>query len=140
MSLSTVRNYSSTEPGNAERNAAKFPPASFGSGSEPTSHSGGEIQDQAATRVIEIAVSSEARNAGRHEESAFLSSGRDERLLNAREVAATLGVSERWVRDHTTRRFPKIRGVKLGTLIRYRRADIEFFMRQLDTLAPSRRP
>jgi excisionase family DNA binding protein len=56
-----------------------------------------------------------------------------ERLLNAREVAARLGVSERWVRDHTTRRFPKLRGVKLGTLMRYRSADVEEFMEKLTT-------
>ena len=56
-----------------------------------------------------------------------------ERLLNAREVAARLGVSERWVRDHTSRRAPKIRAVKLGTLVRYRRADVETFMENLDT-------
>jgi excisionase family DNA binding protein len=61
-----------------------------------------------------------------------------ERLLNAREVAETLGVSERWVRDHTTRRSPKIRGIKLGTLVRYRRADVEVFMEKLDTQATSR--
>ena len=59
-------------------------------------------------------------------------------LLNAREVAETLGVSERWVRDHTTRRSPKIRGIKLGTLVRYRRADVEVFMEKLDTQATSR--
>jgi excisionase family DNA binding protein len=63
-----------------------------------------------------------------------------ERLLNAREVAARLGVSERWVRDHTTRRSPKIRAVKLGTLIRYRRADVEIFMENLDTFHTSRQP
>ena len=51
-----------------------------------------------------------------------------ERLLNARVAAAHLGVSERWVRDHTTRRSPKIRAVKLGSLIRYRRADVEIFI------------
>ena len=56
-----------------------------------------------------------------------------ERLLNAREVAARLGVSERWVRDHTTRRSPRIRGVKLGTLMRYRYADVEEFMERLTT-------
>ena len=56
-----------------------------------------------------------------------------ERLLNAREVAARLGVSERWVRDHTTRRSPKIRGVKLGPLMRYRIADVDEFMRGLLT-------
>jgi excisionase family DNA binding protein len=56
-----------------------------------------------------------------------------EHLLNAREVAARLGVSERWVRDHTTRRSPRIRGVKLGTLMRYRCADVEEFMERLTT-------
>jgi predicted DNA-binding transcriptional regulator AlpA len=61
-----------------------------------------------------------------------------DRLLNAREVASKLGVSERWVRDHTTRRSPKIRAVKLGTLVRYRWADVEIFMEGLDTLRPSR--
>jgi hypothetical protein len=54
-------------------------------------------------------------------------------LLNAREVAARLGVSERWVRDHTTRRSPKIVGVKLGTLMRYRCADVDEFMERLTT-------
>ena len=61
-----------------------------------------------------------------------------DRLLNAREVAHRLGVSERWVRDHTTRRSPKIRALKLGTLVRYRWADVELFMASLDTLRPSR--
>ena len=59
-----------------------------------------------------------------------------ERLLNAREVAARLGVSERWVRDHTTRRSPRIRGVKLGPLMRYRIADVDEFMRSLLTSKP----
>jgi len=64
----------------------------------------------------------------------------NDRLLNARQVAEKLGVSERWVRDHTTRRSPKIRAVKLGTLIRYRWADVEVFMDSLDTSRPSRQP
>jgi excisionase family DNA binding protein len=63
-----------------------------------------------------------------------------DRLLNAREVAARLGVSERWVRDHTTRRSPKIRGVKLGTLMRYRNADVEEFMEKLTTSRSSLQP
>ena len=63
-----------------------------------------------------------------------------ERLLNAREVAARLGVSERWVRDHTTRRSPRIRAVNLGTLIRYRRTDVEIFMESVDTFHSSRQP
>jgi predicted DNA-binding transcriptional regulator AlpA len=63
-----------------------------------------------------------------------------DRLLNAREVASRLGVSERWVRDHTTRRSPKIRAVKLGPLVRYRWTDVEVFMESLDTFQSSRRP
>ena len=63
-----------------------------------------------------------------------------ERLLNARQVADKLGVSERFIRDHTTRRSPKIPAVKLGKLIRYRCADVDFFMAELGTLPPSRRP
>jgi len=57
----------------------------------------------------------------------------DEALLNARQVAVRLGVSERWVRDHTTRRWPRIPGVKLGPLMRYRREDVDAFMRELNT-------
>lgn len=64
----------------------------------------------------------------------------DEPLLNARQVAVRLGVSERWVRDHTTRRWPRIRGVKLGPLMRYRREDVEAFMQELDTTTSSRSP
>jgi len=63
----------------------------------------------------------------------------DDRLLNARQVADKLGVSERWVRDHTTRRSPRIRGIKLGLLMRYRREDVDAFMAELDTLPLSRR-
>jgi predicted DNA-binding transcriptional regulator AlpA len=63
-----------------------------------------------------------------------------EPLLNAREVANKLGVSERWVRDHTTRRSPRIRAVKLGPLVRYRPDDVEMFMDSLDTLRSSRDP
>ena len=63
-----------------------------------------------------------------------------DRLLNARQVAEKLGVSERWVRDHTTRRVPQIRAVKLGTLVRYRWVDVEVFMANLDTSRTSQRP
>ena len=63
----------------------------------------------------------------------------NDRLMNARQVAAKLGVSERWVRDHTTRRSPKIRGLKMGSLMRYRLTDVEAFLAELDT-QPSSRP
>ena len=68
-----------------------------------------------------------------------IDTNRDERLLNARQVAERLGVSERFIRDHTTRRSPRIPAVKLGKLIRYRRADVDVFMAELDTLPSSRR-
>jgi len=63
----------------------------------------------------------------------------NDRLLDAREVAAKLGVSERFIRDHTTRRSPRIPGVKLGKLLRYRPSDVEVFMAELNTLPASRR-
>lgn len=52
----------------------------------------------------------------------------DERLLTPREVAERLGVSERWVRDHATRRYPRIVAVKLGSLLRFRWTDVEEFL------------
>jgi hypothetical protein len=71
--------------------------------------------------------------------SQSISMSGNDRLMNARQVAARLGVSERWVRDHTTRRSPRIRGLKMGSLMRYRLADVEAFLAELDT-QPSSRP
>jgi excisionase family DNA binding protein len=51
-----------------------------------------------------------------------------ERLYTPQEVAERLGVSERWVRDHATRRNPRIRVVKLGPLLRFREADVAAFI------------
>ncbi len=51
-----------------------------------------------------------------------------QRLLTAQDVAERLGVSERWVRDHATRRSPRIPVVKLGPLLRFRAEDIEDFL------------
>ena len=50
------------------------------------------------------------------------------RLLSAQQVADRLGVSERWVRDHATRRQPRIRAVKLGSLLRFRSSDVDEFL------------
>jgi len=65
-----------------------------------------------------------------------------ERLLTPREVAARLGVSERWVRDHATRRDPRIAVVKLGPLLRFRAADVEDFVaeQRIDHASPRGRP
>jgi predicted DNA-binding transcriptional regulator AlpA len=51
-----------------------------------------------------------------------------DRLLNPKQVADRLGVSERWVRDHASRRSPRIAVVRLGPLVRFRVADIETFL------------
>ncbi len=56
-----------------------------------------------------------------------------ERLLTAREVAARLGVSERWLRDHATRRNPRIPAIKLGPLVRFRWTDVQAFVAKLET-------
>jgi excisionase family DNA binding protein len=52
----------------------------------------------------------------------------ESRLLTALEVANRLGVSERWVRDHATRRHPRIAVVRLGHLLRFRQEDIDNFL------------
>ena len=57
--------------------------------------------------------------------------GLDERLYSAQEVALRLGVSERWVRDHATRRSPRISAVKLGPLVRFRWPDVQAFLVEL---------
>jgi predicted DNA-binding transcriptional regulator AlpA len=53
------------------------------------------------------------------------------RLLSLCEVAARLGVSRAWVRDHATRRNPRIPVVRLGgkrAILRFRPQDIENFI------------
>ena len=60
----------------------------------------------------------------------------DEHLLTPQQVADRLGVSQRWVRDHATRRWPRITAVKLGSLLRFRWADVEEFLTH-QTLVPS---
>jgi len=63
-----------------------------------------------------------------------------EHLLSPQEVADRLGVSERWVRDHATRRSPRIRAVKLGPLLRFRWSDVEDFLSNQLLEDPSKKP
>jgi len=52
-------------------------------------------------------------------------------LLNLDDVALMLGVSKAWVRDHATRRSPRIPVVRLGgrrAVLRFRPLDIENFV------------
>ena len=65
--------------------------------------------------------------------------GLEERLYSSREVASRLGVSERWVRDHATRRSPRIRAVKLGPLVRFRWPDVQAFLAELAEKNDSKR-
>jgi excisionase family DNA binding protein len=60
----------------------------------------------------------------------------NERLLTAEQVAERLGVSERWVRDHATRRSPRIHAVKLGPLLRFRWSDVQELVAELATGKP----
>ena len=52
----------------------------------------------------------------------------DRQLLTPAQVAKWLGVSPRWVRDHISRRSPKIPAIDLGSLKRFRRVDVEAFV------------
>lgn len=53
-----------------------------------------------------------------------------ERLLTPKEVAEWLGVTVSWVLDHASRRKPRLESVKLGKLVRFRREDVEEFIRE----------
>lgn len=65
----------------------------------------------------------------------------DQKLLTLDELAARLGVSKAWARDHATRRNPRIPVVRLGgkrALLRFRPADVEQFITQHLISAPER--
>lgn len=54
-------------------------------------------------------------------------------LLSLSDVASLLGVSKAWVRDHATRRNPRIPVVRLGgrrALLRFRPEDVNQFIRE----------
>lgn len=55
---------------------------------------------------------------------------RREQLLSPDKVAEWLGVSAAWVRDHATRKEPKIPVVRIGKLMRFRESDVEEFLRK----------
>ena len=137
--MSTAKTDLSSESHNPETAASKFPPASCNSGLRPSISPTTDTEEQVCRRASVVSVRVDKNDIQQQNDFALRLNHEGERLLNAREVAARLGVSERWVRDHTTRRFPKIRGIKLGTLIRYRKTDLEFFVQELGTLTPSRR-
>ena len=46
-------------------------------------------------------------------------------LIGPTEVARRLGVASGWVRDHATRKLPRIPVVRMGRLMRFRISDID---------------
>jgi len=61
----------------------------------------------------------------------FQPSSLPQSLLTLDDVAALLGVSKAWVRDHATRRNPRLPVVRLGgrrAVLRFRRSDVERFI------------
>lgn len=53
-----------------------------------------------------------------------------DRLLTINDVAEWLGVSKAWVYDHATRKRPFLPCVRFGELTRFRRDEIEQFIRK----------
>jgi excisionase family DNA binding protein len=47
------------------------------------------------------------------------------RLLGPADVAKWLGVSSDWVRDHATRKHPRLKAVKLGRMYRVLRSSLQ---------------
>jgi predicted DNA-binding transcriptional regulator AlpA len=60
----------------------------------------------------------------------------DDPLLNAKEVAVRLGVSEDWVWDHSTRRAPFLPAIWLSPgALRFRRSAIDSFISERERLS-----
>lgn len=53
-----------------------------------------------------------------------------EKLLTPGEVAKWLGVSSGWVRDHATRKEPRLPNVRLGKLMRFKAEEIDNFLKE----------
>lgn len=52
---------------------------------------------------------------------------------STRELAQEWGISEGWIRDHATRKQPRINGKKFGKSLRFHVDDIKTFLDQIDT-------
>lgn len=69
------------------------------------------------------------RNDGmRTDSSESTSAARVSSLLEAADVAKWLGVSEQWVRDHGTKREPRLNSIRVDRLLRFRREDVDEFI------------
>lgn len=52
-----------------------------------------------------------------------------DRLLTIDDIARWFGVSRAWVYDHTTRKRPLLPCIRFGDMTRFRRSDVEGFIR-----------
>lgn len=52
-----------------------------------------------------------------------------DRLLSIDDIARWFGVSRAWVYDHTTRKHPLLPCIRFGEMTRFRRSDVEEFIR-----------
>jgi predicted DNA-binding transcriptional regulator AlpA len=59
-------------------------------------------------------------------------------LITPAQVAKRLQVSVAWVRDHSTRKYPRLPVVRVGGLLRYRVEDIEQWIGQQTRLSSPR--
>jgi excisionase family DNA binding protein len=91
-------------------------------------------------QVVEIAANASGLNGSFPPKRPPQANSQAESLLNAQQVADRLGVSERWVRDHATRRQPRLRAVKLGSLLRFRWSDVDEFLNAQLTEHPTQTP
>lgn len=54
-------------------------------------------------------------------------------LMNPNQVAKWLGVSAGWVRDHATRKTPRLPAIKIGKHLRFQAEDIREFIEFITT-------
>ena len=59
-------------------------------------------------------------------------------LLTPQDVARRLQVSVAWVRDHATRKHPRLVGIKIGGLLRFCSDDVDNFIKQQREIAARR--
>jgi excisionase family DNA binding protein len=59
-----------------------------------------------------------------------------EALMNVKEVAVLLKMSEQWVRAHAAmERRPHLPSIKLGKSVRFRRVDVETFVQDCERMS-----
>src|ERR1700735_1302984 len=101
MSTPTAKTRELSDAPDTNTVSAKFPPASVNGRAlihETESAPGEELP---LGEIIDIGVHRAEVDLHRQGTDAAQSNRDDDRLLNARQVAAKLGVSERFIRDHT---------------------------------------